>query len=207
VKFVALFFGAGSMLDGNDLVKIALESSATQAALLDTLKIQFHEDFRKACEKNFCRKYDTNWMGPPAIGTIETLKARALHYEQGLLFQTVHAVASNFDMKGMLEGAKKHQAVFQILLAKIREKYPQEDILALNAGCCSICPKCAYLDQQPCRNPDQAASSVEAYGMNVIAMEKSAGIPVHYGKTAIAYVGLILFNKLGAPAILPTNNE
>lgn len=183
------------MLDGENLVQMALESNATHAAILDTSQIQFHEDFRKACEKNFCGKYDTNWMGPPAIGPIHALIDRATRYKCGLLFQTVHTIASNFDMKGMLEKAKIHEKVFRDLMARIRMRYPSEDILPLNAGCCSICEKCAYVDGEPCLHPDQAVSSVEAYGMNVIAMEKSAGIPIYHGKNTVAYVGLILFNR------------
>lgn len=183
------------MLDGNELVKIALESAAANAAILDTACIQFHEDFRKACEKNFCRKYDTNWMGPPAIGPIQDLRQKAVCYRQGLLFQTVHAVASNFDMKGMLAAAKIHEQVFRTLLAGIRKEFPEEAILPLNAGCCGLCEKCGYLSQEPCRHPDLAVSSVEAYGINVIALQKSAGLPYYKGKESVIYVGLILFNK------------
>ena len=184
------------MLNGEDLVKIALDSNAAHAAVVETYKIQFHEDFRKACEKNFCRKYDSNWMGPPAIGPIQALIQRATGYRYGLLFQTVHRVVSNFDMKGMLKGGEVHGTIFRDLLEKIRGKYPSEDILPLNAGCCSICERCAYLDGEPCRHPDQAVSSVEAYGINVIALEKSAGIPYYNGKNTVSFVGLILFDKV-----------
>ena len=183
------------MVDGKDLVKIALESNATHAAILEASGIQFHDDFRKACEKNFCRKYDTNWMGPPAIGSIQELAKKAGVYQQGLLFQTVHSIKSNFDMKGMLEAAKVHEKVFRELLGRIRKEYPSEDLLPLNAGCCQVCEKCAYLDGEPCRNPDQAVSSVEAYGMNVIALQKSAGVPYYNGKNSVTYVGMILFNR------------
>ncbi len=183
------------MIDGDELVKIARESKASDAAILDTSTIQFHEDFRKACEKNFCRKYDTNWMGPPAIGPISELERRARSYQKGLLFQSVHEIKSNFDMKGMLAAAKVHETVFRTLMAGIRSAYPSEELLPLNAGCCSVCEKCAYLDNQPCRFPDQAVSSVEAYGMNVIALEKSAGLPYYNGNNSVTYVGLILFNK------------
>ena len=185
------------MPEGSDLVKIALESSASSAAILETSKIQFHEDFRKACEKNFCRKYDTNWMGPPAIGPISELKQRATAYRQGLLFQTVHQLNSNFDIRGMLSAAEIHGRVFRNLLEKIRIAYPSEDILPLNAGCCGICERCAYLDKEPCRHPDQAVSSVEAYGMNVVSLEKSAGLPYYTGKNSVTYVGLILFDPAG----------
>jgi predicted metal-binding protein len=183
------------MIDGEELVKIALESPAADAALLDTSTIQFHEDFRKACEKNVCRRFDTNWMGPPAIGSIAELMKKARRYRQGMLFQTMHSIAGNFDMKGMLEAAKVHDKVFRDLLHGIRQKYPSEDFLPLDAGCCHICEKCAYLDGEPCRNPDDAVSSVEAYGMNVLALQKSAGLPYYHGKNSVLYVGLILFNK------------
>ncbi len=182
------------MMNQESLIRTALDSKASHAAILDVSQIRFHEDFRKACEKNFCRKYDTNWMGPPAIGPIEKLMQRAALYKKGLLFQTVHATNGSFDMKGMLEGAKAHQAVFRELLKTIRKQYPENGILPLDAGCCSLCEKCAYLDRQPCRRPDEAVSSVEAYGINVLALQKSAGLPYSHGKNKICYVGLILFN-------------
>ncbi len=186
-----------AMIDGNELIRIALESSASHAAVLDSSVIEFHEDFRKACEKNFCRKYDTNWMGPPAIGPISELSKRATAFRRGLLFQTIHGLTSNFDVKGMFSAAGVHAGVFKELVRKIKSAYPSEEILALSAGCCTVCERCAYLDQEPCRNPDQAFSSVEAYGMNVIALQKSAGLPYNNGKNCVTYVGLILFDKQG----------
>ena len=183
------------MLDAENLINLAMESKASHAAILDTEVIQFHEDFRRACERNFCGKYDTNWMGPPAIGSISELAQRARGYRKGLLFQSVHQIASNFDMKGMLAAAKVHEGIFRNLLAKIRSAYPAEEILPLNAGCCSVCEKCAYQEGEACRFPEEAVSSVEAYGINVIALEKSAGLPYYSGKNSVTYVGLILFDK------------
>ncbi|NLT68153.1 MAG: DUF2284 domain-containing protein [Acidobacteria bacterium] len=181
------------MVDPEALITIALESGASGAAVLDTSVIEFHEEFRKACERNFCGKYDTNWMGPPAIGPIEVLKRRALNYRQGLLLQSVHSVKSSFDIKGMIAKAAVHEAIFRTLLDRIRQEYPSEDFLPLNAGCCSICEKCSY-PGEPCRNPDRAVASVEAYGMDVIALQKKAGVRYYHGKEAVCYVGLILFN-------------
>lgn len=183
------------MIDGSELVRIALESGVSNAAIVDTAVIQFHEDFRKACEKNLCRKYDTNWMGPPAIGPISELMERARSYRHGMLLQTIHQITSNFDYAGMLSAAEDHKKIYRNLLAKIRSMYASEDILPLDAGCCSLCERCAYLDGQPCRNPDLAVSSVEAYGMNVIGLQKSAGLPYNNGKKAVTYVGMILFDR------------
>jgi len=191
-------------IDTDGLVKDALESMATRAAIVDAAEIRFHEEFRKACERNACGQYNTNWMGPPAIGPIEELIGKVRKYKQGLLFQTVHPVSGSFDLKGMLEGKKNHEQVFRDLLKKIKNKYDFEDLLPLNAGCCRICPKCGYLDHEPCRHPDEAVSSLEAYGIDVGALEKSVGIPYHNGKNTVSYVGLILFKEREGASKRPT---
>jgi predicted metal-binding protein len=189
------------MIDREELIAIALRAGASHAGILETSAIEFHEDFRKACERNFCRKYDTNWMGPPAVGPVAELRRRVLAFAEGMLFQSTHPVQGNFDMKGIDAAARAHDAVFRELVRALRARYPAEAILPLGAGCCSVCGRCAYLDGEPCRRPDLAASSVEAYGMNVIALQKRAGLPYYFGKTAVCFVGLILYAPAsGAPA-------
>lgn len=186
------------MITGEDLIAIALESNAANAAVIETARIAFYEEFRTACAQNVCGKYDTNWMGPPAIGSIRELKERVLHFAHGLLFQSTHPLASNFDWKGMMAGAQAHTVIFHAIMACLRRRYPTEEFLPLNAGCCSECARCAYQDAAPCRHPDRAVSSVEAYGMNVIGLQKMAGLRHYHGKTTVCYVGLILFGPRGA---------
>jgi len=177
-----------------NLVKDALELNASHAAIADTSNLEFHVDFRKACEANVCRNYDTNWMGPPAIGPIKDLMIIANQYKQGLLVQTVHQLSSSFDWEGMVAARGVHDKIFRNILDKIRSKYKFTNILALNAGCCNFCERCTYLDNEKCRFPDKAVSSVEAYGINVTSLVKSAGIPYYNGKGTVSYVALILFN-------------
>lgn len=177
------------------MVKEALELGATYVAMADIAKIKFHEDYRKACEKNVCGMYNTNWMGPPAIGPIEELMKTARRYEEGLLIQTVHKLKSSFDYKGMMAACKAHEEVFRKILENIKSKYNLGEILPLNAGCCKICERCGYLDGEKCRHPDKALSSVEAYGIDVMALEKDSGIPYYNGPNTVSYVGLILFNE------------
>jgi predicted metal-binding protein len=112
------------MITAEDLKQIALDLDIPHTALLDTSDIQFHDDFRKACEKNVCGKYNATWMGPPVIGPIRELKKKVLCFRQGLLLQTVHQVAGSLDMKGMLAAAEEHRAVFRSFLEKIRNKFP-----------------------------------------------------------------------------------
>ena len=178
---------------GDDLIKDAREAGATHAAIADTSALVFHEEYRKACERNACGRYATNWMGPPAIGSIHELAERAGKFKHGLLFQTVCSIDSPADWDGMMAGSLVHEQVLRNLLVCLRSKYNFTDLLPLNARCCSLCERCAYLDHQPCRHPDQAVSPVEAYGIDVVALAKSVGIPYYNGKNTVSYMGLILF--------------
>ncbi|WP_040293536.1 DUF2284 domain-containing protein [Acetonema longum] len=176
------------------LIQDALDLKADYAAIAQVSQIRFVEDFRKACEQNTCGKYNTNWVCPPAVGDFAELKSRACRYKEGMLFQTVHQLARTFDWRGMVAAGKAHEGVFRDILAMVKGKHKLEDILPLKAGACEICPRCSYLDREPCRFPDQALASVESYGIDVMHLEKACGIPYYNGKNTLSYVGLILFN-------------
>ncbi|OLN25710.1 hypothetical protein DSOL_5246 [Desulfosporosinus metallidurans] len=47
---------------------------------------------------------------------------------------------------------------------------------------------------EKCKFPDKAVSSVEANGIDVMALVKSSGIPYNNGKNTVSFVALILFN-------------
>ncbi|MDR3600761.1 MAG: DUF2284 domain-containing protein [Desulfosporosinus sp.] len=180
-------------MDINNLVGDSLELQATHASIVNVADIKFNEEFRAMCEKNVCGSYNKNWMCPPAVGPISELKERVLEFTQGLLLQTVHEIKSSFDWKGMMSAAVSHTVIFRNILERIEENYDLDKILPLNAGPCTFCAKCAFLEDEPCRFPDKALFSVEACGIDVMALEKSCGMPYYNGKNTVSYVGLILF--------------
>jgi predicted metal-binding protein len=59
-------------------------------------------------------------------------------------------------------------------------------VLALGAGCCTICRTCAYPDA-PCRFPDRAVASMEAFGLLVLEVCKANGLQYYYGSDKMAY--------------------
>lgn len=180
-------------IDIEGMVRDALAQGADRAAIADVATIKFVEEYRQACEKNVCRKYNTNWVCPPAVGSFTDLKARACNYRRGLLFQTVHQLDGCFDWPGMMAAKKAHDGVFRKIVAAVKAGHGLSDILALCAGACELCPRCAYQDGAPCRRPDEAFASLEAYGIDVLQLEKACGLPYYNGKDTVTYVGLILF--------------
>ena len=165
----------------------------TRAAIVETKNIAFLPELRKSCEANVCGSYGTNWMCPPGVGEPEELKKRVLGFENGLLVQKVYDVEDSFDIEGMTEAGAHFDAAFSELFDRVKEDDPTLTYLPLSAGGCRLCPRCAYLDTVPCRQPGRAISSVEAYAIHVGRLTQSVGIPYINGVNTVSFVALILY--------------
>ena len=180
------------------LIDLALTSGATFAATMNPAQIPYAPELRGACAQNYCGRYATCWVGPPAIGEVEDLMAQVRTYSIALIIQTVGQLEDSYDYEGMMVAKDEHIAVYQKALAAVRSTFPHERLLALDAGCCDLCPTCTYPDE-PCRHPDEAIPSVEVYGINVNPMLEACGLKYNNGKDTVSYVGLIILGqKAGA---------
>ena len=82
-----------------------------------------------------------------------------------------------------------HKASFYSLEKDLRKFYP--NMLPMGAGCCTKCKTCTC-PEAPCRFPDQAFSSMEAYGMLVMQVCQANHLDYYYGPGKIAYTSCYL---------------
>lgn len=177
----------------NELVQEAKKLGCSEAVGLNFSLIEFSQEVRKYCAMNHCGQYNKNWACPPAVGSMEELKDRVLGFADGILVQTMHYLKSSFDYRGMQAGKEVHEKVMRNLLNTALERFPLEETLLLGAGHCDVCQECAWVDGEPCRFPEKAMASLEAYGIDVMKLTREHGIPYFYGKGTVAYVGLLLY--------------
>ena len=186
-------------MDLKRLVEEAKNLRATHAAIVDAAVIKYSPEFRRYCEQNKCGQYGTNFMCPPLVGSFDELRKQAVQYEKCLVFQTVHPISHSLDWKGMKKAFSVHDDVLRRIIGHIVDEYGIGDSLSLGAGPCTTCSRCAAVDGEPCRFPDRAVASLEAYGIDVGELVKSCAIPYYNGKNTVSYVGCILFT-LGSNA-------
>lgn len=157
--------------------------------LLTTDQLCFEEGVREACKVNYCGRYSKSWTCPPACGELGELKEKILKYKNAFVFTTKHDIEDSFDIEGMYAAHKRHNEITVSLTDICREHSAR--ILA--AGSCTICEKCSYPDA-PCRFPDRALTSIEACGINVMTLSKTAGINYINGSNTVTYFTAVLFN-------------
>jgi predicted metal-binding protein len=159
----------------------------------DVGMIIFDPLVRKLCEQNVCGHFGKNHMCPPAVIEIDAWRNEITSYQNAAVVTKVYPTISSYDMKGWLEGI----ADFQKTLVKIKEdlavEFPKIRYLVLGAGACNLCNQCTYPDGDPCRMPEKALTSVEACGIDVMRLSKSAGVQYNNGKNTVTYLGLVLF--------------
>ena len=179
-------------MDYSMVKKMAEGIGFTHVALLDPRTLIPNPEVRNMCEANTCGQYGRRWSCPPCCGSLESCAERISRFSRGILVQTVGMLEDELDGEGMMEAEHQHKENFLKMNALLSEK--QEDILALGAGCCTLCPKCTYPDE-PCRFPKRQISSMEAYGLVVLEVCKANNLPYYYGKSTISYTSCFLFNE------------
>lgn len=179
------------MTEVDNIVRMALDAGFTAAAPLDVATIKLYPEVREMCASDRCRAYDRSWTCPPACGSLDECAEKISKYVRGIIVQTVFEIEDDFDFEGMQEAANSHNITFYSFHSRLAGIFPE--VLALGAGGCSRCRTCTYPDL-PCRFPNLALSSMEAYGMIVSEVCNLNGVPYYYGPGKIVYIGCYLFN-------------
>ena len=176
------------------MVAEAKRLGSFKANVIEADKIETDRVFRDICASNACGMYGRCYMCPPDVGEIESLMAELGSYDYVLVYQTVSELEDSYDFEGMIEAKKRTYPIAQSLRSFFSE-LGIDSVLHLCAGGCGVCPTCAKQTGEPCRFPALAMPSLEAYGINVSALAKSADMKYINGQDTVTYFGAVLFNK------------
>ena len=175
--------------DTGELVREAVDIGFSQAGELNVSALVFMPEVRAMCNADSCNRYGKNWRCPPACGSIEEAAERAAKYSYGIIVQTTGRMEDDFDYETIQTASEKHKKNFAALVEQLKARY--DDILPMGAGTCTLCDACAY-PGAPCRFPDKAITSMEAYGLLVSKVCELSGMPYYYGEQTITYTSCCL---------------
>lgn len=175
----------------NELMELLKGCGFETVAELDVSTLKALPDVRDMCAVNTCGRYDKCWSCPPGCGSIEECDTRMKQYSHGILVQTVGDIEDSFDWEGIMEVKEIHDQRF--IKGTEQLKTVLDDILPLGDGSCTRCKVCTYPDA-PCRFPDLASASMEAFGLFVSDVCKKNGVKYNHGEGKMCYTGCYLFN-------------
>ena len=178
------------------IIAAPLECGAYRSAVISADDIVLDKAFRKMCEANACGVYGRCYMCPPDVGDADTLMAEIGEYDYALVYQTVSELEDSFDFEGMVEAKKRSYPLSQALRS-VFSKAGIEKVLHLGAGGCGVCESCSKQSGEPCRFPEKAMPSLEAYCINVSELARAANMKYINGQNTVTYFGAVLFSVDG----------
>lgn len=174
-----------------ELLQSALDCGFDHVQELNTQALEFMPEVRDMCAAGRCQKYGKSWTCPPGCGTLEESAAQAARYRRGVLLQSTAQLEDDFDIESMMDTERAQKERFDAFVDKVRMAYP--NCLPMATGGCTLCPECTYPDA-PCRFPDKAIPSMEAYGLLVSKVCEQSGLPYYYGPRTITYTSCVLID-------------
>lgn len=175
------------------LIQSVLLSGADKAEIISSHEIVLDRSFRDMCAANVCGNYGRCWMCPPDAGDIDILINRLGDYDLVLVYQTIHKMKKSNDYNQMLQAGDIHNRLAQ----KLRSVFVEAgipDALHIGAGGCRLCPVCAKKSGSPCRHPEIAMPSLEAYGIDVAKMTEASDMEYMGRQGSVHYFGAVFFN-------------
>lgn len=166
---------------------------AAEWILVTPKEIPFSGEVRAACEANLCGRYGKCWTCPPGAGDWQALREEYRSYSEALVFSTCHPLEDSFDLEGMDAGRAAHDALDEALLAFAKGALLGRYVL-LGAGSCSRCPTCTY-PAAPCRHPELARRSMEACGIDVVALCRNLGLHYMNGQNTVTYFSVLFYGE------------
>lgn len=151
--------------------------------------INLSPDVRKMCETNSCGNYGRTWTCPPALAPLEEIQKNIKRFDHFVLVYQIYPLEDRMDWEGMMAGAEDFNSRLITLQAKLKD---QQSFLILGAGSCTLCKKCTY-PETPCRRPDEAIVSAEAYGIDVMKLMRDNGLNYNNGPDTVTYIGGVLY--------------
>ncbi len=175
------------------LQALPIAHGAFKASVIDAGDVVLDRNFRDMCAANSCGVYGKCWMCPPDVGDIDELMAQLRRYRYALVFQTVTTLEDSFDVEGMAEARK---GISRVSFA-VRDQWAKEGwdkgALHLSVGGCGVCATCAKRTGEPCRAPELAIASLEAYGIHVSNLAEVSGMKYINGVNTVTYFGAVFF--------------
>jgi predicted metal-binding protein len=146
----------------------------------------------KYCHENKCGNYNKNLMCPPHTGTIQEIERKFSAYKTGILIQYSEELDISNNRKGVMDARLRlHSIILET------ENFLSEDIGFTNnfgmvGGPCTLCDECAGYRDEVCLLPDKARPSLEALGVDVVALLKKLNLDSEFHNNKVTWTGMVL---------------
>jgi len=173
------------------LIQLALDAGFSATAIIDIKDIVFDPSFRPYCEENLCGHYGANYSCPPDCGTAAEMEERLKKFKRALVVQSKWPITDYGDTAAIKHAKAHHNSAMLAVIAKLQESGANG--LMCGASSCTLCERCAILDEKPCKFPLKRFSCLSAYCVFVRKLAEASCMEYVCSDGSLAFFGLWAF--------------
>ena len=147
---------------------------------------------RNLCSENRCGNYNSHYMCPPYVASLNHPDTNLKKFQQGILLQ----YSKSLDVINDAEGLKQSKIDFHNKILRLEECLKNqgiEHVWGMIGGNCELCEVCGARLDEPCPYPDKARMSLESIAIDVLALLNKLGLDNKFHPDKITWTGCILF--------------
>jgi predicted metal-binding protein len=183
---------SGMSLLFDSMSKVAIQMGIQTCLELDPRFLIVEQRIRDLCAENRCGNYGNNYMCPPHIGSLEETAARLKEYQRGVLLQYSRSLRVEKDREEAMQAKIAfHHRILD--LESYLNSQGIQHVWGMMGGDCELCAFCKAKTAEPCPYPDEARTSLEAIGVDVLALRERFGLDTRFHPDSITWTGCILF--------------
>ncbi|MDY6834766.1 MAG: DUF2284 domain-containing protein [Chloroflexota bacterium] len=175
-----------------DLLALARQMGISASAEFDSKLLVPEQRIRDLCRQNICGNYKNNYTCPPYVGSLEDVRIRLLDFRRGVLLQ----YSKSMDVKSNWAKIQETKVDFHHIILYL-EEFAQgrgiDHLWGMIGGSCGLCPVCNARLGKPCTYSDKARMSLEAIGVDVLALLAKLDLDNEFHSDKIIWTGCILF--------------
>ena len=181
-------------MDSRSVVEQALILGFDPCLEFDPTLLVPEERIRGYCIENRCGSYNANHMCPPRMGSPEEIAVRLQGFSEGVLLRYSRPLDVAKDREGVIRTKLEFHHLILRLERRLRRRGATQ-LWGLIGGNCELCRICAAIEKKPCRHPEKARTSLEAIGVDVIALLEKVGLDGQFHPDRITWTGCILMGE------------
>lgn len=167
----------------------------------DPAMLVLQQEIRDLCTQNKCGNFNTHYMCPPHVGSLEEIRDSLSPFRRGILLQH----SQPLDVRNDKEGLIRSKLDFHVMILQIEDHCRNLTVHeGGDAGCvrgfiggtCELCRPCRASSAEPCPYPDRARPSLEALAIDVTKLMKDRGLDYEFHPDRITWTGALLFRDL-----------
>lgn len=146
---------------------------------------------RDLCSENKCGNYGSHYMCPPAVGSLEEIKARLQNFQRGVLLQ----YSQSLDVRNDYQGLIQTKIDFHDKILRLEEFLRNEGtkpVWGMIGGSCELCEVCRAKLGEVCLYPDKARMSLVSIAIDVLALLAKFGWDNEFHPDKITWTGCLL---------------